>query len=202
MSRDRARFTWGNDAETTTAPRANYWHGDFPWRTRRGYGSTTPVGSFPSNGYGLYDMSGSVWEWTSDWYDRHDAGDGCCAPVNPRGGVRDASLDPRQAPVPRKVVKGGSFLCADSYCLRYRPGTNHLQDTPRGITVVVRRTRIPYGNSPTAQRRRAPCFWNAFMTRTSPRPAISLAARPRVRQSWWTPAATSRSTRTWLPKTA
>ncbi|MFE4196714.1 formylglycine-generating enzyme family protein [Paenarthrobacter sp. NPDC056912] len=133
---DRARFTWGDEPETPGAPLANYWHGEFPWRASRGYGSTAAVGSFPPNGYGLYDMAGNVWEWTSDWYQQHEAASGCCAPVDPRGGDRNASLDPRQAPVPRKVVKGGSFLCADSYCLRYRPAARRPQMIDTGMSHV------------------------------------------------------------------
>ncbi|MEO3933408.1 formylglycine-generating enzyme family protein [Micrococcaceae bacterium Sec7.4] len=140
---DGALFTWGDDPEISGLPRANYWHGEFPWRARRGYGSTAPVGSFPPNGYGLYDMAGNVWEWTSDWYQQHEAGDGCCAPVDPRGGDREASLDPRQAPVPRKVVKGGSFLCADSYCLRYRPAARRPQMIDTGMSHIGFRCVAP-----------------------------------------------------------
>ena len=100
---------------------ANFWHGAFPWRADPGYGRTRPVGSYPPNGYGLFDMAGNVWEWTVDWYSaRHpDAADHqCCAPVDPRGASEQESFDPGQPQfqIPRKVVKGGSFLCADSYC--------------------------------------------------------------------------------------
>lgn len=107
---------------------ANTWHGDFPWQNKRmaRHPSTMPVGSFPPNGYGLYDMAGNVWEWTSDWYrPRHttDATKPCCIPQNPRGGPVERSFDPAQPDVhiPRKVLKGGSYLCAPNYCLRYRP---------------------------------------------------------------------------------
>lgn len=132
-----ARYTWGDEPEEPGRPRANYWHGDFPWRAAAGYGSTTPVGAFPANGYGLHDMAGNVWEWTSDWYQSHDPGDGCCAPTNPTGGRREASIDPAdRVAVPRKVVKGGSFLCADSYCMRYRPSARRPQMVDTGMSHV------------------------------------------------------------------
>lgn len=134
---DGARYTWGDEPEGPGRPRANYWHGDFPWRADAGYGSTLPVGSFPPNGYGLFDMAGNVWEWTSDWYSTHDTGDGCCAPANPIGGRREASIDTSgRFTVPRKVVKGGSFLCADSYCMRYRPGARRPQMIDTGMSHV------------------------------------------------------------------
>ena len=120
---------------------ANFWHGDFPWRPDAGYGTTTPVGSFPPNGYGLYDMAGNVWDWTADWYaDRHPAevDKPCCIPRNPRGGAIDGSYDRRQPQfrVPRKVIKGGSYLCADSYCMRYRPAARRPQMIDTGMSHI------------------------------------------------------------------
>ncbi|MEO7987840.1 MAG: SUMF1/EgtB/PvdO family nonheme iron enzyme, partial [Gemmatimonadales bacterium] len=119
---DGAVYTWGDQAESPGERLANYWHGEFPWRSEPGYGATTPVGSFPPNGHGLFDMAGNVWEWTADWY----------------GGSRQASLDAAQPQfkVPRKVVKGGSFLCADSYCLRYRPAARRPQMIDTGMSHV------------------------------------------------------------------
>jgi formylglycine-generating enzyme len=133
---DGATYTWGDAPEEDRQQLANYWHGDFPWRPDRGYGRTAPVGSYPPNGFGLFDMAGNAWEWTADWYlERHpaDPDKPCCVPVNPRGGGLEASYDPAQPQfrIPRRVIKGGSFLCADSYCLRYRPAARrpHMIDT-------------------------------------------------------------------------
>jgi formylglycine-generating enzyme required for sulfatase activity len=107
---------------------ANYWQGQFPWQNLKadGFEGTSPVGSFPANGYGLVDVAGNVWEWTTDWYTpRHpdEKLKACCIPHNPRGGAEAESFDPGQPEIaiPRKVIKGGSHLCAPNYCRRYRP---------------------------------------------------------------------------------
>ena len=126
---DGAEFAWGEELSPEGRLMANTWHGDFPWQNTRkdGYERTSPVGVFPANGYGLYDMIGNVWEWTSDWYAGHDLGTrGCCggADHGPRSEMADRqnSIDPRDpARVPRKVMKGGSHLCSPNYCRRYRP---------------------------------------------------------------------------------
>ena len=111
---------------------ANTWQGEFPWQNllSDGYDGTSPVGSFPPNGYGLYDMAGNVWQWTGDWYlDRHEPRQpsACCGPAGARGATMEQSYDPLRtsARIPRKVLKGGSYLCAPSYCLRYRPAARH-----------------------------------------------------------------------------
>ncbi len=125
--REGTEFAWGDDLELDGVPMANIWQGQFPWHNelRDGYLRTSPVGSFPSNDYGLYDIIGNVWEWTTDWYQPKHEGmqSPCCAPVNPRGPRREESFDPNQPEIdiPRKVVKGGSHLCAPNYCMRYRP---------------------------------------------------------------------------------
>jgi sulfatase modifying factor 1 len=149
---DGAAYVWGDDPESSHQQLANYWHGDFPWRPDQGYGTTTPVGSYPPNGYGLFNMAGNVWEWTSDWYTSKHSGDAdkpCCVPQNPRGGSETGSLDPAQPQfrVPRRVIKGGSFLCADSYCMRYRPAARrpHMIDTGMshiGFRCVARLTPV------------------------------------------------------------
>nr|BBH85321.1 hypothetical protein KTC_00720 [Thermosporothrix sp. COM3] len=125
---DGATYVWGDEFAPDGKMMANTWQGEFPWQNLLldGFERTAPVGSFPPNGYGLYDMAGNVWEWSSDWYsERHPerAKKPCCIPVDPRGGSLEHSYDPGLPGVhiPRKVLKGGSFLCAPNYCLRYRP---------------------------------------------------------------------------------
>jgi sulfatase modifying factor 1 len=138
---DGAVYTWGNEPEREGERLAHYWHGDFPWRAEPGYGTTAPVGSYPPNGFGLLDTAGNVWEWTSEWYvDGHSADPEkpCCVPVNPRGASLEESYDPAQPqfPIPRKVIKGGSFLCADTYCMRYRPAARRPQMIDTGMSHV------------------------------------------------------------------
>ena len=132
---DGAEYVWGDDLEPEGSIMANTWQGEFPVQNlHRATVSTgpSPVGSFPANGYGLYDMVGNVWEWTDDWYEeRHKVHDGCCggALANPRGGEREMSYDAciPDSFIPRKVMKGGSFLCAPNYCRRYRPAARMAQ---------------------------------------------------------------------------
>jgi formylglycine-generating enzyme required for sulfatase activity len=129
---EAAPFAWGNEFMPGGKPMAKTWHGDFPHSNTApdGFKRTSPVGSFPPNGYGLFDMIGNVWEWTSDWYQpKHEAEPQktCCIPKNPRGGREEASYDPCQPQIKigRKVLKGGSHLCAPNYCRRYRPAARH-----------------------------------------------------------------------------
>jgi formylglycine-generating enzyme required for sulfatase activity len=140
---DGAEFAWGDELAPGGRQMANTWQGDFPHRnTAPGtYKRTTPVGSFPPNGYGLSDMIGNVWEWTTDWYaakHQAEAKKACCIPENPRGGCTEDSFDPRQPRIriPRKVVKGGSHLCAPSYCRRYRPAARHAQPIDTSMSHV------------------------------------------------------------------
>jgi len=139
-----ARFAWGDEEQPDGRIMANTWLGEFPWRDDRGARATrtTPPGRYAPNGFGLYDMTGNVWEWTEDWFADHVAGDGCCASTNPRPELSDASYGPGER-VPRKVIKGGSHLCAPNYCLRYRPAARQGQtvDTSTshlGFRCVVR----------------------------------------------------------------
>ena len=137
---DRATYVWGDEPEQPGERLANYWHGDFPWRADPGYGARQPVGSFPANGYGLHDTAGNVWEWTSDWYAERASADEapCCVPSDPYGGTLEASYDPAQPQfrIPRKVIKGGSYLCADTYCLRYRPAARRPQMIDTGMSHI------------------------------------------------------------------
>ena len=150
---DDAEFAWGNELAPGGRHMANTWQGAFPLENANedGYERTSPVTAFPPNGFGVHDMIGNVWEWTSDWWSsQHDADatKPCCIPQNPRGGREDASYDPRQPAIriPRKVLKGGSHLCAPIYCRRYRPAARHAEavDTSTshvGFRCVVRQAR-------------------------------------------------------------
>ena len=125
---DEKAYVWGDTYNPEKKALANTWEGEFPWENHKhdGYVGTSPVGSYSPNGYGLYDMAGNVWEWTSDWYTQNSKGKPkkhCCVPLNPRITNKSESYDPHQPQVkiPRKVLKGGSHLCAKNFCLRYRP---------------------------------------------------------------------------------
>lgn len=129
---DGAEFAWGDEFIPNGKPMANTWQGEFPWQNliEDGYAWTAPVGSFPPNGYGLHEMTGNVWEWTSDWYQDHGKiKKACCGLDNPRRCDAEQSCDPRtpEIRIPRKVMKGGSYLCAPNYCSRYRPAARMAQ---------------------------------------------------------------------------
>ncbi len=126
-----AVFAWGEQERPGGELMANCWQGEFPWRNTgaKGWRGTSPVGLFPPNGFGLHDATGNVWEWTTDYYasrlpDAEAIPAACCKPpLNPRVETPQGNYDIGHpgANIPRRVIKGGSHLCAPSYCLRYRP---------------------------------------------------------------------------------
>jgi formylglycine-generating enzyme required for sulfatase activity len=135
---DRKPYVWGDDKPGAGGKwQCNIWQGDFPYRNTAedGYAGTAPVRSYPPNGYGLYDMAGNVWQWCADWYDRDlyrkRAGQ---LTVNPSGPAR--TNDPSHPFEARRVQRGGSFLCNDSYCSRYRPSARHGCTPDTGMSHV------------------------------------------------------------------
>jgi formylglycine-generating enzyme required for sulfatase activity len=126
---DSATYAWGDEFEPTGRRLANVWAGAFPWQFHHGRGQTpepgtTAVGTYAPNGYGLYDMTGNVWEWTGDYFRLRHLAQTCCAPANPSADTPESAAAQRFA---RHVVKGGSYLCAANYCLRYRPAARQGQ---------------------------------------------------------------------------
>jgi formylglycine-generating enzyme required for sulfatase activity len=131
-------FVWGDEPFSEERPQCNCWQGEFPWKNtaKDGYERTSPVKAFPPNGYGLYDMTGNVWQWCADWYDRdlYARRAGSKVVTNPVG--PDQSYDPRQPYTPLRCQKGGSFLCNQAYCWRYRPGARHGCSPDTGMSHV------------------------------------------------------------------
>jgi sulfatase modifying factor 1 len=142
-----AVFTWGDEFAPKGKMMANTWQGEFPWQNllQDDHEGTSPVKSFPPNGFGLYDMAGNVWEWTSDFFSSNRGAEvdhACCVPRNPRVDRPDDER-PNGELIPRRVIKGGSHLCAPNYCLRYRPAARQAEavDTSTahiGFRCVVR----------------------------------------------------------------
>ena len=126
---DNVTYSWGDDFTPKNRRMANTWLGEFPWQFLPGRGQshrpgTTPVSTYPPNGYGLSDMTGNVWEWTADTYAPHQSAPACCTPHKP---VTDTAKPVSAERFPRRVIKGGSYLCAPNYCLRYRPAARQGQ---------------------------------------------------------------------------
>ena len=117
---DNYIYPWGN--EPVTPERANYWQGDFPYTNHvdDGFEESAPVMSFPPNGFGLYDMAGNVWQWTADWYHANHYQHIATGRLIRNYAGPDSSYDPMEPGIPKKTIRGGSFLCNDSYCAGYR----------------------------------------------------------------------------------
>ena len=145
---DGAEYAWGDALAPGGAMLANYWQGHFPFANQMldGFERTSPVKTYPANGYDIYDMIGNVWEWTRDWYAvapgssvKSAKRSGCCkVPANPRGGRELDSYDPYELHIRtgRKVLKGGSHLCAPNYCQRYRPAARYPQPVDSSTTHI------------------------------------------------------------------
>lgn len=151
-------FAWGDELAPEGRILANVWQGEFPYRNELldGWERTSPVRTFPANGFGLYDMIGNVWEWTCDWYStrslQNKASGSCCIPANPRGGTESQSYDPAMPMmhIGRKVLKGGSHLCAPNYCQRYRPAARYAQPVDTSTSHVGFRCVIRNADRPRA----------------------------------------------------
>jgi formylglycine-generating enzyme required for sulfatase activity len=150
---EEKEFAWGDEFAPDGRQMANTWQGDFPHENTLddGFEWTAPVGTFPPNGYGLYDMIGNVWEWTSDWYQQHNevVATTCCGNLTAKAAEREKSFDPNmpEVKIPRRVMKGGSYLCAPNYCQRYRPAARMAQavDTSTchlGFRCIVRERSV------------------------------------------------------------
>jgi len=136
---EKKDYVWGNEPPDDKHPQANTWQGDFPFRNSKadGYERTSPVKAFPPNAYGLYDMAGNVWQWCADWYDvdlykrRATTGEVIVNPTGP-----DRSFNPSTPYQPQRVQRGGSFLCSDDYCWRYRPSARQGSAPDTGMSHV------------------------------------------------------------------
>jgi formylglycine-generating enzyme required for sulfatase activity len=149
---ETAEYAWGEALEPNGEPMANTWQGTFPFYNsgRDGWVRTSPVGFYPANGYGLFDMIGNVWEWTQDWWTAHPIDDPrkMFSPVQRRASAAPDDL----LQIPRRVLKGGSHLCAPNHCSRYRPSARHAHPIDAGASdigfrCVVRPPARPGGES-------------------------------------------------------
>ena len=126
---DGAEYAWGDEFAPKGKQMANTWQGEFPYENMLldGHEGTSPVGSFPPNGYGLFDMTGNVWEWTTDWYSAPRRRERLPAARGRPTRTRERRPERPGAAIPRRVMKGGSHLCAPNYCRRYRPAARMAQ---------------------------------------------------------------------------
>lgn len=155
-----ATYAWGDEFAPKGKMMANTWQGRFPWENLRAdrHEGTSPVKAYPPNGYSLYDATGNVWEWTSDYFSTRSPDEpqsSCCVPRNPRVESPEGShaTGGPGAHIPRRVIKGGSHLCAPNYCLRYRPAARQGEaiDTSTshiGFRCIVRSPDAPAGGQP------------------------------------------------------
>jgi formylglycine-generating enzyme required for sulfatase activity len=153
--REPTEFAWGDELMPGGRHLANVWQGEFPVENLGldGYEHTSPMRAFPPNPYGLFDMIGNVWEWTVDWYQDHGRiAHACCTVANPRGPAAADSVDPALGDaVPRKVMKGGSHLCAPNYCRRYRPAARMPQAVDTSTSHLGFRCVVRPGSGPIAE---------------------------------------------------
>ena len=126
------KYIWGNELKPDGQCIANFWQGRFPNQntTEDGYRMSSPVGQFASNGYGLYDMAGNVWEWCEDWYknDYYEKS----SKKNPKG--PNTSFDPAEPNLAKRITRGGSFLCSELYCTGYRPSARMKTSPDTGLS--------------------------------------------------------------------
>lgn len=143
---DGKRYAWGDELKPNGKWLANIFQGDFPYHdtAEDGFSGLAPVRSFPPNAYGLYDMIGNAWEWCSDWYrvDYYQSLlDKKSVAINPPGPTE--SLDPEEPEQPKRVTKGGSYLCSDQYCINYRPSARRGTASDTGMSHVGFRCVMP-----------------------------------------------------------